>query len=308
MRPILICPAERPEVALLAAHEPLSNVPLLGYSMLEFWLSHLACSGAKEALVVTSDRPEQVQALIAGGARWGMKVEVAVESVELAPEQAIAKYDSASETSGSPTMAVVIDRFPGDADLPAFGSYGQCFSSMVRWIPQARTPERVGMREIQPGVWVGLHVHISPQAQLHAPCWIGDNAFVGAGAVIGPEAVVEANAFIEAEAQIEHSVVGPFTFVGKFVRVKDSLAIGDTLVDWKSNMLTKVSDAFLVCSLRPARAKRAGVHLLDRLADFCAALKEEQSIWQHALLLKRGSRQPVATSTDYAHTQNRHQM
>jgi len=46
--------------------------------------------------------------------------------------------------------------------------------------------DRVGFNEARPGIWVGCRSHVQAQAQLKAPCWIGQHVFVGPGALIGP--------------------------------------------------------------------------------------------------------------------------
>jgi hypothetical protein len=42
MKAVLICPADRPAVAKLAEVAPLPNLPILGESLVEYWLEHLA--------------------------------------------------------------------------------------------------------------------------------------------------------------------------------------------------------------------------------------------------------------------------
>src|SRR5947207_3108663 len=49
MKALLICPSERPGVAELAEAAPLSNIPLLGATLLEYWLTYLAGNGCKHA-------------------------------------------------------------------------------------------------------------------------------------------------------------------------------------------------------------------------------------------------------------------
>ena len=51
--------------------------------------------------------------------------------------------------------------------------------------------DRIGLRETRPGVWVGMRSRIAGDAELLAPCWIGENVLVGSGATLGPGAVVE---------------------------------------------------------------------------------------------------------------------
>ena len=80
MKRVLICPAERPPVRLLAHSVPLVQAPMLGQSLVEYWLTHLACEKVKELHLLANDRPELVRALVGDGARWGLKVEVLGES------------------------------------------------------------------------------------------------------------------------------------------------------------------------------------------------------------------------------------
>ncbi|HWD91997.1 MAG TPA: hypothetical protein VG938_06575 [Verrucomicrobiae bacterium] len=246
---LLICPSERPAVAELSRIAPLAAIPLLGQSLLEYWLTHLALGGFKEVHVLANDRPEQIRKLAGNGARWGLKVEVTAEVRELTAAQAQIKY--AAETSiASGNCIVALEHFPGENDCPLFASYSNFFAGLARWMPKAKTIDRVGVQEVQPGIWIGRHAHVSPQAQLHAPCWIGQHAFVGANCIIGPMAVLENRSFVEGGAEIVNSIVGPDTFVGKLAALRRSLALGNTLVNWQTNSAVQISDAFLMCALR----------------------------------------------------------
>ena len=48
MKALLICPAEREGVSALMESGPLSNLPILGKSLIEYWLEHLAGLGATD--------------------------------------------------------------------------------------------------------------------------------------------------------------------------------------------------------------------------------------------------------------------
>jgi len=243
MKTILICPAERENVAALAESAPLSNLPVFGKSLVEHWLEHLASLGAKEIFILASDRPEKVRAIVGDGARWGIRAEVFPEIRELTPAEARAKYQADDD-------ATLIDHLPGAAEFPLFTNYADHFKALREWLPRAATtPDRIGVREIKRGVWAGLHAHISPEAELRAPCWIGENVFVGAHAIVGPDAVLENNSFVESGAEISNSVVGAETFAGEFTEIHDSIALGNTLVNWELGSTIKVSDAFLLCPL-----------------------------------------------------------
>jgi len=270
MRTILICPAERPAVRLLSECAPLVNVPLLGQSLLEYWLAYLAAAGTKEVEIIASDREDKVQQLVGDGARWGLSVDVLHESRELTPAQALTRCPKQLRAPAAQNGVAVLDHFPGFSQFPLFGSYTEFFKGVRAWMPLAQTADRVGVRQLQPGVWVGLHSRIARSARLILPCWIGSHVWVGAQATIGPEVALEDGAFIEAHAELGHSHVGANTFVGKFARIHDSLAFADNLINWKCNSATKVPDPFLLCSLAPAGTgeKRGWLH---RLADLWSA-------------------------------------
>jgi NDP-sugar pyrophosphorylase family protein len=246
---LLICPSERPAVAELSRLFPLAAVPLLGQSLVEYWLTHLALSGFKEVHILADDRAEYIRKLAGTGARWGLKVEVTAEVRELTAAQAQIKYGEEISAS-SANAVVVLEHFPGEPDCPLFASYSNFFAGLARWMPKAKTIDRVGVCEVQPGIWIGRHAHVSPQAQLHAPCWIGQHAFVGANCVIGPMAVLEDRSFVEGGAEIVNSVIGRDTFVGKLAALRRSLALGNTLVNWQTDSVAQISDAFLMCALR----------------------------------------------------------
>jgi NDP-sugar pyrophosphorylase family protein len=47
----LICPSDKPSVQLLAERVPFALVPLMGQTLLEYWLAHLAVAGFKSVLL-----------------------------------------------------------------------------------------------------------------------------------------------------------------------------------------------------------------------------------------------------------------
>jgi NDP-sugar pyrophosphorylase family protein len=301
MKVALICPSQRPGVELLAETMPLSNVPLLGESLLEYWLTYLAANSVKEVLVLADDRPEQVQDLVGNGARWGLNVQVNEESRELTAAQALLKYEkelaACSSEAPDPTnpdfvfpehRIAVMDHFPGLPDLPVFTNYAQCFAAMQAWIPRARTPDRVGLREFSPGVWVGLHTRISPDADLRPPCWIGKNVSLAARTVIGPGTIIEDGSFVEAGATIVNSFVAPNTFVGELAGLTDSIALGSTLVNWKTNSVIKVPDPFLLCYLRAPNLPK-NERWFARFSELYSRNKGEMhELWKHLLVNREG--------------------
>src|SRR5262245_60188290 len=122
MKALLICPSERDPVKFLAEPMPLCRVPLLGQSLIEYWLASLATSGVSSVTILAHDRPEQIQAVSGGGERWGLQVQIINESRELTPAQALIKYEEQLRLS-PPQNIDVLDHFPGLPEYPLFGSY-----------------------------------------------------------------------------------------------------------------------------------------------------------------------------------------
>jgi NDP-sugar pyrophosphorylase family protein len=286
MKLLLICPSNRASVPLLAESAPLATVPLLGQSLLEYWLAHIACSGAKEAIVLADDRPAYVRAIAGDGARWGLNVSVIEESRELTPAQALLKYEKELGAEAAQNRIIVLDHFPNTPEKPLFTGYAAHFQCLVEWMSHARTPDRVGVKELMPGIYTDLRAHVSADAKLRAPCWLGKNVYVGAGATVGPMSIVEDGSFIESGALVSHSFVAPNTFVGKLAELSASFALGDTLVNLKTSSVTKVPDNFLLSALRQPRPPQAA-GFFDRLTELCSRnLTEVQLLWKHFLMKK----------------------
>src|SRR5437773_8987868 len=129
MKSILICPAERPALAKLAEAAPLATLPILGESLLEYWLEHQATFGAKEVRVLAADRPEQVRAHVGDGGRWGLRIEVLPESRELTVVEARAKYRQGATGNWlpDPDDIVLLDRLPGLPQHNLLSSYAEWF-------------------------------------------------------------------------------------------------------------------------------------------------------------------------------------
>jgi NDP-sugar pyrophosphorylase family protein len=260
MKALLICPDRRPAVAALAESAPLSNVPMLGQSLLEYWLAHLATLGAKEVLVLAADRPDRVLAGVGDGTRWGLRVRVQPENRELTLDEARAKHQATEPAAWlpAPNDVTLLDHLPLLPQLPLITSYADWFVAAQAFLPHAVTPDRIGVRELKPGVWIGLHAHVAPGAKLLAPCWIGERAWIEDGAVIGPNAVLETEVFIARGAEVSQSQIGPKTFVGHFTEIRNSIALGSTLINWERDSCLKVPDEFLLCSLeRPSASPAA---------------------------------------------------
>lgn len=250
MKAILILPGYRPEVAKLAESAPLATVPFLGESLVAYWLVHLAARGATDVTVLACDRPGAVRQHVGNGARWGLCVRVVAEIHELSPEEARTRHGGGDGWLPAPDDAVAADHLPGRPGHRLCASYADWFAAAQAWVDRAITPDRVGVKEIEPGVRVGWRSRLPSDATLIAPCWIGEKVRLGRGVTVGPHAIIEDRAVLEAGATVVRSIVGPETLVGRQTEVCDSIAAGDLLVNWRDGSCLQVSDEFLLCPLR----------------------------------------------------------
>jgi NDP-sugar pyrophosphorylase family protein len=287
MKALLICPAAVPSLRVLCETGPMETVPLLGQGLVEYWLSHLASLGIKEVSILSHDRSEHLQRLLARGARWGLKVDVIEESRELPAAQALLKYEPQLGGSLPQDRVILMDHFPGQP-TSLFGSFQQLHRGLLEWMPNAKTPDRVGVKESQPGIWTGLNCNLATDLELQPPCWIGNNVYIGSGTTLGPGSIIEDGSFIEGICSISESCVGPHTFVGQCSELSRSLAYGDTLVNLDTGFGVKVPDRFVLCALKQ-QASTQGLSWFARLAEiYCRNKAEAQLFWKH-LLINRGS-------------------
>ena len=253
MKSILICPGYRPGLKHLTDSAPLAVAPLLGESLVVYWLGHLAALGAKEVVVCASDRPWAVREMVGSGSRWGLRVRVVTEMYELTVAEARGRHRDGDNWLRAPHDVVLADHLPGLPKRRMGESYADWYAAVQSWCDRAVTPDRTGVREIMPGVRVGWQSMIPADVTLRGPCWIGERVRIGSGAVLGPHTVIEDRAVISPGAEVVRSIVGPETMVGENTEVADSLALGNTLINWHDGSCLHVPDEILLCSLREQR-------------------------------------------------------
>jgi len=258
MKALVICPDRPAASPLFTRNGPLALLPALGPSLLQHTLQALAEAGARHVTVLASDRAEQIRAAIGRGERWGLQIEVVAEERELPPEEARRKYPAAGDE-----VRVAAKHPDAPAWAEEFGAKGW-LESLQGALPQAHR-HRVGVREISPGVWVGLRTQIEAGVQLRAPCWLGEDVRVRTGAIVGPGALVEDLVLIDHEAEVAESWIGPHTYVGAMTHVNRSLAWGHRLLNADTGSLVEVPDAFLLCDLHERRGVKGPSALSARL-------------------------------------------
>lgn len=290
-RALLVCPSARPGLSLLTETMPLCNVPILGQSLLEYWLSDLARAGIQDVVVLAPDRAEAVRRAVGGGARWGLAVEVQEAPCALSAGDAVEKYAEKprgqepalengvlreSQGSSLPICVAELDHLPSLPEHRLFDNYREWYAAARAWLPYAWGTDRIGLREVRPGVWLHVQSHVLTR-DLRAPCWIGKHVFVGEGAVIGPGAIVEEGVFVEPGAVVAHSYVGPHTYVGCDAELVQTVAWGNGVVDWSTGTMTRVADAFILSSLSRPQPRARIAELFDRFTGFYSTREQERS-------------------------------
>lgn len=282
MKTILICPSERRALAHLAEPVPLVNIPMCGQTLLEYWLDHLATRKVTDLRILATDRPEHIRELVEDGARWGIKIEVTSEMTELTVGQARDRYRPTGEEgwAAEPLDVVIADHLPGAETNTLLMSYSEWFNGLLAGLEKISQSNRIGVRELRPGIWIGRRANVASSARLEGPCWIGENVRIGAHATIGPNAVLENQVVAEQACEIAQSWVGPETFVGSLTRLSHSLAWGNKLINWRTASCTIVPDAFLMCSLSQKNLPAGALSPTGRFGSFVqSTLSRPLEIW-----------------------------
>ena len=77
--------------------------------------------------------------------------------------------------------------------------------------------------ELTDGVYLGEGADVHPEAQIVAPCVIGDNCRLEGGATVGPYAVLGANVRVRVDAELERAVVHDNAYLGEAVRLRGTV-------------------------------------------------------------------------------------
>lgn len=242
-RVILICPDQRPGFESIAPGLPLVLVPFLGKPVIEHTLDGLVRQGVTHVRILASDRPSEVRAYVLNGTAWGLELEINPEPAELSIDEAAAKHAAFQADA-----VLLLDALPQAPGVKLFADAAAWHAARATLLPLL-APHQIGCREIAPGIWFGLKARAASTAQLHAPCWVGPHSMIRDHATVGPHSYVESDCLIDAHATVENSTVGPRTYVGNMTLLRDSVANGAALLNWKNGALTHFTDAFLLSPL-----------------------------------------------------------
>jgi hypothetical protein len=264
MKALLICPEYRPAGGLFQRMKPLALMPLMGRSLLDRALAELKREGVEEVVVLAADRPEMVRKAAGHGKAWGLKVEVRAVRTELDPDVAEMEHGRRHAGEARPLVRV-LDAMPGLELGGLWKDHQSTFDLLANAAQDPNLAAQVTMQEQSPGVWISSKAHVSQQARIVGPAWIGPHASVRSGAQVGPGAMIESGAFIDSDATVVKSWVGPDTYLGKDLTLRDSLAWGQGLLSLRRDSFMEVRDAFLMTDLAGHLQRSSRAPLIERV-------------------------------------------
>ena len=105
-------------------------------------------------------------------------------------------------------------------------------------------------RQLMPGVMVGRKTRLPPSAIKGKPIFVGSRCRIAADAELMSEVVVSSDVVIDRGAILRSAVIMPHTYIGELVEVADAIVAEDELIHVKTGARTRVSDSFLLSSVR----------------------------------------------------------
>lgn len=261
----IICPDYRKCAGFARRIRPLALWPVLGRSLLDLWLEHLAAAGVKNATILAADRPHEIRHAVDQGGRWGLSITVLSVKREPSTEEARLRF-TGKDTSGRAPNIITLDTLPSMPHKPLWESSAGMFDIMLGNLRGTPPEAHLTMREIAPEVHVSTRARISATAKIEGPVWIGPQVIVGDNAQILAGTVIEEAAYIDRDAIVSESWVGPSTYVGAMTNVQNSFAWGGGIENWSKGVFLEITDDFLLTNLshKPIGSVRSG--MLTRIA------------------------------------------
>lgn len=236
MNATIICPDDTNGVPALARQAPLVLAPFLGRTVLEYALQALAAEGFRSVTIAGGTETDKISKAVSQGAPWGLEIRF---------------QDFTNPAVASPSARVLhLDELPQLSGHELWKSYGHWHAAQIRLL-SAAARERVGMREIAPGVFAHLRARIASGVTFTGPCWIGDHVRIQSGCVIGAETVIEDGSYLDSGAEVARSIVGPATYIGAFMELRNSFAWENRLLNLDTGAFTVLQDRILLSKVRP---------------------------------------------------------
>ena len=255
----IICPDHRKSAGFARRIRPLALLPVLGRTLLDLWLEHLAAAGVTHATILAADRPHEIRHAVDQGGRWGLNITVLSVKREPTTEETRLRF-TGKDSSGRVPNIITLDTLPAMPHKPLWQSSSELYDIMLNNLRSTPPESHLTMREIAPEVHVSSRAQIASTAKIEGPVWIGPQVIVGEHAQILAGTVIEEAAYIDRHAIVSESWVGPSTYVGALTNVQNSFAWGGGLENWRKAVFLEVTDDFLLTNLthEPFGGVRAG--------------------------------------------------
>lgn len=255
----IICPDYRKSAGFARHIRPLALWPVLGRTLLDLWLEHLAAEGITHATILAADRPHEIRQAVEHGGRWGLSITVLAVRREPSIEETRLRF-TGKDSSGRAPNIITLDTLPSMPDKPLWESSAALFDIMLSSLRETPPEAHLTMREIAPEVHVSTQARIAATAKIEGPVWIGPQVIVGDNAQILAGTVIEEAAYIDRHAIVSESWVGPSTYVGALTNVQNSFAWGGGIENWRKGTFLEVTDDFLLTNLahQPFGGVRSG--------------------------------------------------
>ncbi|MFN0078815.1 MAG: sugar transferase [Prosthecobacter sp.] len=264
MKALIICPDHRHAAAFARRRQPLALLPVLGRTLLDLWLEHLATTGEKHVTILAADRPEEIRHAIEQGDQHGLAISVIPVKQEPAADAARAQFITGDQAAWHP-LIITLDTLPNSPSQPLWAGGATLFDTLLRQLRDVDDDTRLTMREIAPAVHVSTRARIAMTARIDGPAWIGPDVVVADHAQILAGSIIESAACIDHHACVSGSWIGPDTYVGAMTEVSHSFAWGKGLDNWLTGSQVEITDEFLLSSLQPQSGAEVRCGWLTRL-------------------------------------------
>ena len=249
----IICPDHRSCAGFARRIRPLALWPVLGRTLLDLWLEHLAAAGVTQATILAADRPHEVREAVEQGRSWGLSITVLAVKSEPSIAEARLRF-TGKDSSGRVPSIITLDTLPLRVDKPLWESSSTLFDLMLSSLRGTSPESRPDMQEIAPEVHVSSRAQIAATAKIEGPVWIGPQVIVGDQAQILAGSVIEEGSYIDHHAIVSEGWVGPGTYVGALTQVQNSFVWGGGIENWRKGVFLEVTDDFLLTNLKQQHA------------------------------------------------------
>lgn len=248
MDAFIICPDHRECAGFARRIRPLALLPVLGRTLLDLWLEHLAAAGVKNVTILAADRPHEIRHAVDQGGRWGLSVTVLSVKREPSIDETRQRF-TGKDSAGRVPNIITLDTLPDMPHKPLWESSAALFDILHNSLLVTPAESHLTMREVAPKVHVSTRARVSATAKIEGPVWIGPQVIISDDAQILAGSIIEEAAYIDRGAIVSESWVGSNTYVGALTNVKSSFAWGGGIENWRQGSFLEITDDFLLTNL-----------------------------------------------------------